>query len=371
MALAILWPRIALSEDLRGKEFTLKDLKGPVFYAPLKGKKFEYWPGLYAFEVPPVQPGVVTLSIAREGDHIKLSWTSDVDPDIYYLAGIGPGAYTNTYTTWTPAALGSGSVQTGGFSAVSNKSVLHYNQVKKGDAEVYYKALNPNTPKDSTWIPQAPAVGKVNITCDPGYNLITVPFSYASGSDTLDQVFGSQLHAGNVDTADRVYTKQQSASWGMDNAYLSTDGKWYWSNKPAELASTFALDPASGYLVRNKGSQIIITLVGAVAASPQTVSLTPGYNMIGTIYPTDTALNDLGFYGVTGVTAGNVDTGDRIYIKKLAGSWGMDNAYLSTDGKWYLSNKPGTAADFTFHSPQGYFYRMKGTGTISTQSTLK
>jgi hypothetical protein len=293
------------------------------------------------------------------------------------MTGAGSGEYTSTYgTRWTQVTEG-GAVRSGvtGFRLATG-ILSHEGQVGAGTSEAYYKAIQASVTPD-TVIPgttvqcftSAEGVGKVNYTCDPGYNLVTVPFKYLSGGDTLVQVFGSQLHAGDVDTADRIYIKGDANSWGMDNAYLSTSGRWYWSNQPA-VETTITIEARRGYLVRNRGAQIPITLVGKIPVGSATVSMTLGYNMIGTVFPIRLALNSLGIYGLSNVTAGTVDTADRIYIKSEANSWGMDNAYLSTDGRWYWSNKPLEQASFTFNSPRGYFYRMKGTGTINWPRTM-
>ncbi|MEA3494083.1 MAG: hypothetical protein U9R38_06840 [Candidatus Margulisiibacteriota bacterium] len=360
--------------NAHGSDPSLNDIKGqPVIGFSTGGGITGYWGAGYHLWVG-VGPGdYVPLTIERQGDDIKISWSTGTQPDIYCAVYTAPatGQYVNEGTDWTDITDGSISDQFDLFN-VSSGYILHNDQASGSSAsygEVYYKALKPGTDPtavnpdtNQTYLFSAEAVGKIDISVDPGYNLVSVPFTYEGVAGLLKNVFGDQLHAGNVDTADRIYTKGDSGSWGMDNAYLSNDGKWYWSNQPA-IESTISVGSTKGYLVRNKGSQVLITVVGDVSG-PQTIDMTQGFNAVGTVHPVNIALNSLGISGLANVTAGDVATADRLYIKEDAGSWGMSNAYLASDGNWYWSNQPSVLADFTFHAPLGYYYRMRGLGNI-------
>jgi hypothetical protein len=316
--------------------------------------------------------GTVPLNVTRVTDggkkDVVFTWDQTTYPNtkLFVLTGDGSGSYTNDYTKWSSladyAAAHPGQFDDVTPAGLADGSLAFKDQVGMGTSEAYVKALQSDAFAVATYLPKARAAGKYNVTVDPGFNLISAPFEYLSSENSVASVFGAQLHSGTEVTGDRVYNKNQASSWGMPNAYLKSDGNWYWTNDPT-TTTTISIEVRNGYLVENKGASIMITLVGRVPTEG-TVTLDPGFNMIGTVFPIRLGLAGLGLVGTAGITAGNETNADRIYIKENAGSWGMRNAYLKSDGNWYLTSDPTVAADFAFNSPRGYFYEMKGTGQI-------
>ena len=323
-----------------------------------------------------VPPGTVPLNIERVGADIKVWWdTSQAafrDPKIYVLVReSATGQYSNIADDWTlitdlsdasPSeynleryVYADGEVQ--GY-------ILHKDQVGAGYGEVYYKALQKDVIDVTATLPTAMAVGKINYTISQGYNLVSVPFVYTGENNTLDKVFGDQLHSGNVINADQILTKDDPATWGMPAAYLnSADGKWYKTTASTALAE-IGINTTSGYLINNKGQETTITLNGQISRD-QTVVMSSGYNMIGTVFPVNQTLNSLNLGSLANVTAGTVLNADQILIKNDPATWGMPAAYLKTDGKWYKTTEPEVEATFTFQTPYGYFYRQRATGAIT------
>lgn len=322
-----------------------------------------------------VVAGAVPLTIDREGDHVKIGWSTANPPDIYYQPGDGTGQFSNQYPgnpAWTLINLVGLTLDSTpiGYSE-AGKYILHKNQVGKtpeqgGIKEVYYKGVvhgtDPSQGDGATIFSQAPAVGKVDYTVSQGYNLISIPFEYTGAAAGIGNVISNYLTGGSVDNADRVYLKEQSTTWGMPNAYLDAGGVWRWSNNDA--VASIDLNNADGYLIRRiQAGDEVLTLVGNVADTVEN-TMTFGYNAISVGLPKSYLLNTdpLGLFGLANVTAGSVATADRLYIKTSSSSWGMPNVYLAPDGNWRWSHNQalvGGADIFRFGLPFGYLYKMR------------
>lgn len=385
-------------QTLQGDGYTLMDSKGDGLAQPMSGSGYTLIPGLFGLfgggtKIDTAPWGTVPLTIARDGQNIKISWDAAKAPgaQIYVLPGTGAvsGKFQKTDPTAWKIFTDPGFDDQ--FSALGPGQLRHNTQV--GDAqdawpnysEAYYIGLQAGvTPMTPCQDPDplyngkpcyqvAPAVGKVNMSAKKGFNLLSLAFKYNTGEDSLENVFGQQLVMNdNPMVADEVYYKNSANSWGMTNAFQKSDGKFYLSAAVTAPVS-YTISRANGYLVNLKTKDIVITAVGAVSQADQDLTMSTGFNAIGIVYPVGKTLDSLGLFNVANTTATvNPMTADEIYYKNDPASWGMKNAFLKTDGKWYLSANPSVAADFSFALPNGYYYSIKGVGkTINWKRTYQ
>lgn len=388
-------------QTLQQSGYTLMDSKGDGLAQQVTGSGYTFLPGLFGLfgggtKIDNAPWGTVPLKIERVGNDVKISWDVTKAPgaQIYVLPGVGAvsGKFQKTdaaaWKLYTDAAF----ANQFNVANVATGVLLHNAQVGTAQGlnwpnypEVYYFGLQAGvTPlticadpdplyNGKTCFAVAPAVGKVNMNAKKGFNLLSLAFKYDTGDDTLEKVFGTQLVANdNPMVADEIYYKNSANSWGMTNAFQKSDGKFYLSAAVTTPVS-YTITRANGYLVNLKTKDIVITAVGAVSQVDQDLTMSTGFNAIGIVYPVGKTLDSLGLFNVANTTATvNPMTADEIYYKNDPASWGMKNAFLKTDGKWYLSANPSVAADFSFALPNGYYYSIKGVGkTINWKRTYQ
>ncbi|OGC11794.1 hypothetical protein A3K48_04810 [candidate division WOR-1 bacterium RIFOXYA12_FULL_52_29] len=361
------------------------------------GGTITFIPGLFGLfgggtKIDTAPWGTVPLYISRDGENIKITWEATKAPgaQIYVLTGDGSGKFQkNDPAAWK---LYTDSTIAGQFNAGSVATGVLYHNKQVGSVvpsgfsnhgEAFYFGLQAGvTPQTICTDPDplyngkpcfavAPAVGKVNMSLAVGYNLVSLPFTYNTGGDALVNVFGQQLTKQDSPiNADEIYYKQDSASWGMTNAFQKTNGSWYLSSS-VNTPAAFTVGRDKGYLVSIKANSAKITAVGNVSQSNQIIVMKTGFNAVGVVWPQNKTLDSLGLLNVANTTAGaNPISADEIYLKNSPASWGMKNAFLKSDGKWYLSANPTVPADFGFNIPNGYYYSLKKTSaTVNWERT--
>jgi hypothetical protein len=136
------------------------------------------------------------------------------------------------------------------------------------------------------------AVGYVNVTAFPGYNMISCPL-IASPDNTVGTLFNN---ASGQYTGDSVFFyNPATGQLGSDQAQAiggrGTTNANGWANNGTNL-----LAPGVACWFQNAGSSnVTLTFVGTVPSGSLTNTLVPGYNMVGSILPTsgDVASNSL------------------------------------------------------------------------------
>jgi len=161
-------------------------------------------------------------------------------------------------------------------------------------------------------------VGYVNVTIQPGYNLVANPLDNGLGNSVTNLVpsglqNGSQILVYDPVTAYTTYTKKSTGIWSGTNP----------------------TPPGTGYFVRNTNAVVSYTntYVGnVVAAVPGSVTNTiaPGYNLVGSAYPIGGGLTNVGSnainLGLVMPNGSQVLTYDPVtayttYTKKSTGIW--------------------------------------------------
>jgi hypothetical protein len=152
------------------------------------------------------------------------------------------------------------------------------------------------------------AVGYINVTCPPGFNIVTCPLltspdntvgtvlNNASGIYTHDQVYFFTSGAYGVnDTAENF-----SASPGLGTT-TNVDG---WSHNGTNVAA-----PGVGFwFLNNNSTNVVLTFVGTVPTGPITNTLSAGFNLVGSVVPMS---GDLASNTISSLT--NYNIGDVVY----------------------------------------------------------
>jgi len=174
------------------------------------------------------------------------------------------------------------------------------------------------------------AVGYINVTMQPGYNIITCPL-IASPDNTIATLLNNtnaQYQSGNRTVAEvfqftgGAYTAEDTASAG---------------NAPSGWASggTITLNPGQAVFFYNPTStNMYATFVGTVPTGSITNSLAPGYSLVGSVVPVsgDIVTNSISLF-TNGASSGR--TSDEIFTYAATGGY-SENIFSS--GAWSPSD---------------------------------
>jgi hypothetical protein len=150
------------------------------------------------------------------------------------------------------------------------------------------------------------AVGYINVTLLPGFNIISVPLI-----TTPDNTVGTVLNnASGALTGNDVYFWSPSTGYSEDIAktpgvgFQNTTNANGWSFNGTNMAS-----PGVGFWFDNKsGTNITVTFVGTVPTGAITNVLVNGFNLVGSAVPMS---GDLASNTISALT--NYNIGDTIY----------------------------------------------------------
>jgi hypothetical protein len=187
------------------------------------------------------------------------------------------------------------------------------------------------------------AVGYINVTVTPGFNMIACPL-VCSPDNTLNTLMNN---AGNTYKTVTIYQWLSSGSYTNDSGSVAlstyTNG---WVN-----GGFIALNPGTAaWFFNPNATNMTLTFVGTVPQGSLTNTLTPGFNMASSIVPTS---GDLVTNGITLLTSqakhDTIYTWDNINHAYDGFSWTPANGWISTiagltdpivtnvgEGFWYL-----------------------------------
>ena len=150
-------------------------------------------------------------------------------------------------------------------------------------------------------------ITNINVTCYPGYNMISVPL-IASPDNTigtlLNNAYGSY-------TGDLICTFDTAIGQLIFDEALPIGGRPGTTNINGwAFAGTNVLAPGRGaWFVNADSSPVTLTFAGVVPSGLLTNTLVPGFNLVGSILPTsgDLCTNPL-------MTLTNYNVGDSVYV---------------------------------------------------------
>jgi hypothetical protein len=151
------------------------------------------------------------------------------------------------------------------------------------------------------------AVGYINITCYPTYNIISCPL-IGSPDNTLNTLLNNSSGAYN---GDALYFYSTSSGYTINEAvpaFLSPDGSGWSLGSSTNFGS--CINPGQGvFFFSAPSTNVTLTFVGTVPSGPVTNTLNVGYNLVSSIVPMS---GDLYSNGVSQFN--NSNPGDTIYV---------------------------------------------------------
>jgi hypothetical protein len=175
------------------------------------------------------------------------------------------------------------------------------------------------------------AVGYINLTAQPGFNLVANQLIPADATVTA-------VLAG-VPGGTTVYKYDPATGYDI-NTYDDLFEEW---ENPAQTVS-----PGEGFWLRNPGSEdLTITLVGEVPQGTLSMDLAEGFNLVSSMVPQAGGLvADLGFTPGDGDTVYTYDPATGYFISawdELFGEWDNGEPQIGVgDGFWIRSAAGGT-----------------------------
>ena len=191
-------------------------------------------------------------------------------------------------------------------------------------------------------------VGYHKISLSPGYNMIGTSFQTVGGDKeiSVQDIKGSGLTG--VDWTWETEAGDTLLIWDAANkAYLTTlyytgdtateemteegavPGTWF-DLGDSYATSDYVFKNGDAFWVLSSGANATVTIAGEVPTETDSISIVPGYNMIGNPYPKAVAVNDL--FTITGLTGVDwtweTEAGDTLTI------WDPVNKIYSTTLYW-------------------------------------
>jgi len=199
-------------------------------------------------------------------------------------------------------------------------------------------------------------VGYINITVNPGYNLIANQLDV----DGVNAV-GTVLNAGTPSSQEGAQVLKFSGSSFSSDTYANNTGDvgfigWYDSN--SGNPSTTTISPGVGFFYLNPaGAPATLTLTGTVKQGTNSVALGSGFSLISTIAPQAITID------TTATNNFPAGEGDQ-YLAFVGGAFLTSDTYADNTGDvgfigWYDSNS-GNPASPTPAVGQGFFYLNSG-----------
>jgi hypothetical protein len=293
------------------------------------------------------------ILIVNTPEGIELTWTSVSGADHYEIYR-------------SDQAYVEGTTVTASVSATTYVDAEH----PVGEANGSYYVVKA-VASDGSVLRTFGTVGAFDLDLRRGFNLVSLPVIPDSTNADVTSVLGNVLAGGeSVDAADQIMIWRPGEGnyqvvWlaeGFNNAAI--DGNWY--DAETMQKSTKELDNINAFWVRILDTHIdtSITVTGSVPTGTQTaITLYPGFNFIGSIYPQATAINDLDMLEDQ-VVAGSYssDIADNImewtgeqYIKAFM----VDGTNTALDGQW-IKDDGSALSDMQLVPGKGYIIWIKG-----------
>lgn len=244
----------------------------------------------------------VAVISGNPGTGPKLSYLSMplVRPVLYSgkITSLGTGSITDTNATWIQ-------------SQFNGTNGLHYVEFDSGV---------------TADITQTQAATDTLVHAGTLTGLITVGNSFrVRRHATLSDIFGQNNEAGllagaNSAVADNVLVHDPTTQVTMTFFYSSVSGFTGWYRDNFTPASTLAVYPEQGLMVRRRASgNLSVYLNGAAKEGPTRVPVYAGYNLVGTLKGTkNMMLSELNLYtgnAATGIQAGSsLTTADNLMV---------------------------------------------------------
>jgi hypothetical protein len=187
------------------------------------------------------------------------------------------------------------------------------------------------------------AVGYINVTLAPGFNMISCPL-ITSPDNTVGTILNNGT--GSLTGSSVFFWYPSVGAYSEDNARAIGTSKGQTSNTNGWFdGGTNVAAPGVGFWFNNAASSnVTVTFVGAVPTGPITNTLVPGFNMVGSVVPMS---GDLASNSISALT--NFNVGDTVFTYNTATSAYVEYSSVSAtskagghgyDGEWTSAGDP-------------------------------
>jgi len=207
------------------------------------------------------------------------------------------------------------------------------------------------------------AVGYINVTCPPGFNIVTCPLI-----ETPDNTVGTVLNNANSNlTGSQVFFYSPATGYSpADTAknvgpgFPNTTNSDGWAK-----GGTYLVSPGVGFwFLNNSANPITLTFVGTVPTGPVTNALAVGFNLVGSVVPMS---GDIASNTLSALT--NYNIGDVVYTydptkppvsayTKYTTASGIFGGH-GQGGHWTIAGDP-----ILSQTGQGFWYENNSASTV-------
>jgi hypothetical protein len=193
------------------------------------------------------------------------------------------------------------------------------------------------------------AVGYINVTLSPGFNIITCPL-INTPDNTIGTLVNNSTHAYNGDVV--YFFNATTGSYSSDTASQRASFANGWNQ-----GGTNVLAPGVAcWFLNSASSNVVVTFVGTVPSGPVTNALLTGFNLVGSAVP---ASGDIVTNSLTGLT--NYNVGDDVYTFNPATQTFFEYISGARGNSGYHNNwTAGSGDPTTAYVYQGMFYLNNG-----------
>lgn len=257
--------------------------------------------------------------------------------------------------------LHSSPIATGTISTVTPNSVTVSSSITPTAGAFYILELNSGAAAGGIQEVPASAISGSDITVTQDLSAMGVVAGDAftlRKAPTLEEVFGTTnsvlKKAATPGVADLVWLP--NGTGGYDRYFLNTLNAW--RNAAGGAAPNTPIVYVDGFFVQRKDAAVNLVITGQVKTTPTMISITPGFNLVGTSYPVGTTLQNSGL-DVIMKKAATPGVADLVWVPN--GSGGYDRYFLNTLNAW--RNAAGGAAPADVPLKSAIFLQRKDVAT--------
>lgn len=166
------------------------------------------------------------------------------------------------------------------------------------------------------------AVGYVNTTLVPGFNLVSNPLNNTLGNN-IQNLFGTGIQ-GTIPNGLTVYILET-------NGYRLTTFNAELQRFEPESVAAEQMPPGRGFFVYNPGPTLTITFVGEILQGVLSLPLPEGFSIVGSMVPWTKSLDQMGFPG---------GFGDYVYYFNPVTQQFEVGIFDDLDGSWLPRLRP-------------------------------
>jgi hypothetical protein len=194
-------------------------------------------------------------------------------------------------------------------------------------------------------------VGYVNLTIQPGYNLITSQLKSSTGSSSVNVLL---TNAPALADGSTFFSWNSGAQdFNQADIWVQAENTWYLGDGSAPTTS--ASPRGESYFINNLGSSATLTLVGEVHQGSTVAAVPANYGFLGDGAPVSQEIKTNGFPIADSSTLQTFDTGIQDYSQAIigdSGSWLLGDGsaeaiFAPAVGQGFLYFNPGAATTWT------------------------